>query len=82
MKDKENAKNLIIFDCHIVNKFQIFSLNKLNSKELGLILVDANTAKQTAQDYFANLFESFDFNWKKIYFLIRNTALDTKARNF
>ena len=82
LKDKGNAKNLVIFDCHIVNKFQICSLNKLNSKELELILVDANTVKQTAQDYFENLFESFDFNWKKMYFLIRNTALDTKARNF
>ena len=57
LKDKENAKNLVIFDCHIVNKFQICSLNKLNSKELELILVDTNTVKQTAQDYFENLLE-------------------------
>ena len=47
-----------------------------------LIIVDANTTKPTAQDYFENLFESSDFNWKKIYFLIRNTTLDTKARMF
>ena len=47
-----------------------------------LIIVDANTTKPTAQDYSENLFESSDFNWKKIYFLIRNTTLDTKARMF
>ena len=82
LKDKGNAKNLVIFDHHIVRKSQICSLNKLTSKELYLILVDANTVKPTAQDYFENLFESSDFNWKKIYFLIRNTSLDTKVRMF
>ena len=82
LKDKGNAKNLIIFDHHIVRKSQICSLSKLISKELYLTLVDANTVKPTAQDYFENLFESSDFNWKKIYILIRNTTLDTKARMF
>ena len=42
------------------------------------MIVDANTVKPAAQDYFENLSESSDFNWKKIYFLIRNTTLDTK----
>ena len=50
------------------------------SKELYLILVEANTIKPTAEDYFENLFETYQFNWKKTYFLIRNTTLDTKAR--
>ena len=56
--------------------------NKLTRKELHLILVDANTVKPTGQDYFENFFESSDFNWKKMHFLIRNTTLDTKARMF
>ena len=77
LKDKGNAKNLVIFDHHIVRKSQICSLSKLTSKELYLTLVDANTVKPAAQDYFENLFESFDFNWKNIYNLIRNTTLDT-----
>ena len=77
-------KNLIIFDHRIIRKSQICSLYKLTSKELYLILVDANTIKP--QDYFENLFETSQFNWKKIYFLIRiqrifsNSNLDTKAR--
>ena len=82
LKDKENAKNLVIFDYHIVRNSQICSLNKLTSKELYLILVEANTVKPTAQDYFENLFETSQFNWKKLYFLIRNTTLDTKASMF
>ena len=56
--------------------------NKLTRKELHLILVDANPVKPTGQDYFENFFESSDFNWKKMHFLIRNTTLDTKARMF
>ena len=82
LKDKGNAKNLVIFDHHIVRNSQIHSLNKLTSKQLYLILVEANTVKPTAQDYFENLFETSQFNWKKIYFLIHNTTLDTKARMF
>ena len=72
----------VIFDHHIVRKSQICSLSKLTSKELYLTLVDTNTVKPAAQDYFENLFESFDFNWKKIYIPIQNITLDTKARMF
>ena len=68
LKYKEIAKNLVIFDHHIVRESQICSLNKLTSKELYVILVDANSVKPTAQDYFENLFESSDFNWKKYIF--------------
>ena len=72
-KEKGNGKNLVTFDHDIVRKPQI--CNKLTIKDLYLILVDT-------QDYFETLFESSNFNWKKIYFLIRNTTLNTKARMF
>ena len=68
LKDKGNAKKLVIFEHHIVRKSQICSLNKLTGKELYLIHLEANTVKPTAQDYFENLFESSDFNWKKNIF--------------
>ena len=68
LKDKENAKNLVIFYHRIVRKSHICSLNKLTSKELYLILVDKNTVKSTAQDYFENLFQSSEFTWKKCIF--------------
>ena len=62
MKDKGNVEKLTIFDHYIVKKSQICSIKKLTSEELYLILVDANTVKPTAQDYFGNLFETFQFN--------------------
>ena len=74
LKDKGNAKNLVIFDQHSVSKSQICSLNKLTSEVLYLILVDANTVK------YANTF-TFQVNFKKIY-IVRNTTLDTKALMF
>ena len=80
--ERRNAKSVVIFDHHIVRNYQIHSLKKRTSKELYLILVEADTVKPTAQDYFENLFETSQFNWKKIYFLIHNTTLDTKARMF
>ena len=81
LKDKRNAKNLVIFDHHIVRKSQICSLNKFTSKELYLILVDANTVKPRAQYYFENIFQSSNFNWKKLYFLIRDTTFGCKGAN-
>ena len=82
LNNKGNTKILVIFDHHVVRKYQICSLNKITSKELYLILVDTNIVKATAQDYFENLFETSQFNWKNIYFLTRNTTLDTEARMF
>ena len=67
LRDKGNAKNVVIFDHHIVRNSQICSLNKLTSKELYLILVEANTVKPTAQNYFENLLETSQFNWKNIF---------------
>ena len=55
-------KTFKTFDHHILRKSQICSLNKLTSKELYLILVQANTVKLTAQDFFENLFQTSQLN--------------------
>ena len=43
LKDKGNAKNLVIVNHHIVRNSQIYILKKLSSKELYLILVQTNS---------------------------------------
>ena len=48
LKDKGNAKYLVIFDHHVVRNSQMRSLEK----ELYLILVEVKAVKPTAQDYF------------------------------
>ena len=65
LKEKGNTKYLVTVDHHILRISQIWSVIKLTSKELYLILVDANTIKLTAKDYFKNIFETFQFNWIK-----------------
>ena len=67
LKYKKNTKNLVIFNHFIVRKYQCCSLNKLTIKELYLILVNVNTVKPTAQDYFENLFEISKFSWKNTF---------------
>ena len=62
LKDKGNAKNLVIFDSRNLRKSQFCCLNKLTRKELYLILVDANTVIPTTEDYFENLFKTSKFN--------------------
>ena len=47
LKDKGNAKNLVIFDHHIVRKSQTCGLNKLSSKESYLILVEEYIVQST-----------------------------------
>ena len=65
LKDKINAKKqLFLTTTYILRKSQICSLNKVTSK----VLVDANNIKPTAQDYFENIFETSQFNWKKYFF--------------
>ena len=68
LKDKGNIKNLVIFEHYIVRNSQICSLNKFSSKELYLIVVEANIVKPTTQDYFENLFEICQCNWKNFFF--------------
>ena len=68
MKDTGNSKNSVIFDHHIARKSKIgIALTNL----LDLILVDAKIVKITAQDYFENILESSEFNWK-IFFIVKS----------
>ena len=57
-------------------------LRDKGNKELYLILVEVNTVKPTVQHYFEKFFEILQFNCKKLYFLIRSTTLNTRARIF
>ena len=75
LKYKQNAKKKkkVIFDS------PHYSLNKLNSKKLYLLLVDVNALKLTAQDYLENLFGKIAAQLEKICFLIFNTIMCAKA---
>ena len=71
-KIKGIENNLVIFDYHVVKKSQICSLNKLTSKELYLILVDANLLNQQHKVISIISSNHPSLTGKKIFFLIRN----------
>ena len=66
----------------LIKKYQILSLNKLNSATLYEILFEANKIKPTSQTYFENLFSNFNLDWKSIYLSPRRGTLDTNLRMF
>ena len=48
----ESINNLVIQDHYLIKKYQIFSLNKLNSATSHEILIDANKIKATSETFF------------------------------
>jgi len=80
--DKGNAKNLTIYDHHIIKRNQVVSIIKLDSKELYSVPVYFADSKPTAQIYFDNLFCEVNLDWKNIYLLPRKTTVDTRFRVF
>ena len=80
--DSANSINLSIKDNHLIEKHQIFCLNKLDSKEFYNIQLLINFLKPTSQAYFENIFAGHVFEWNMIYILPRIVATDSRIRIF
>ena len=78
----ESINNLVIPDHHLIKKYQILSLNKLNSTTLYEILIEVNKIKPTSQTYFENLLSNFNLDCKSNYLLPRRVTLDANLRMF
>ena len=77
-----NLNSGSIYGHHLIKKSQVYSLGKLNSKELFNILILGIYEKPTSQGYFESFFECSTFDWKDIYLLPRKTTINTKHRSF
>ena len=71
----ENIKNLV-FPGHHLKNYQIYSLNKLNSKEIYNILIESGDSKPSSQFYYKNVFQNSNLDWKTIYVLPRIVTKD------
>ena len=71
----ENIKNLV-FQGHHFKNYQIYSLNKLNSKEIYNILIESGDSKPSSQFYYKNVFQNSNLDWKTIYVLPRIVTKD------
>ena len=72
-----NSINLCIFDCHLIEKNNLYCLNKLGSRELYQIQVSEKYKKRTLQLHYEGYFNNFDFDWKLIYLLPHMVTADT-----
>ena len=72
-----NSINLCIFDCHLIEKNNLYCLNKLESRELYQIQVSEKNKKRTLQLHSEGYFNNFDFDWKLIYLLPHMVTADT-----
>ena len=78
----ENIDNLVVQDHHLIQKNQVYILNKLTSKKIYDILISASEIQPTSQNYYQEIFQTTNLDWKIIYTLPRIVTLDTKFRVF
>ena len=77
-----NSINLAIQDHHLIKKYKILCLNKLDSKELYNIQLLAGFLKPNSKSYFEKIFVGHVFAWDKIYILPRIVTTDSRIRIF
>ena len=75
-------ESLLIKDHNIIKKHQVYSITRLDTKELYKLQIILRCKKPTSQSYFKNYFKTDDFDWKKIYVIPRIVTIDTKQRAF
>ena len=78
----ENIDNLVVQDHHLIQKNQVYILNKLTSKKIYDILISASEIQSTSQNYYQEIFQTTNLDWKIIYTLPRIVTLYTKFRIF
>ena len=77
-----NLNNLYSQDHHLIKCNPIYSLEKLNSKELYHMQLLLKYVKPSCQNYYEREFVGYNFNWKLIYNLPRIATYDAKVRIF
>ena len=77
-----NINDLIIKEHHLIQKHQIYCLEKLNSRELYNMQLILKVEKPTAQIYFEKIFQNPKLEWKDMYTLPRRATINTNLRIF
>ena len=78
----QNSIQLVAFNHHVTFNSRVLSIEKLNSKEIYLILIHNLKNKPTSQSYFENIFTSVTLDWKLIYILPRRATICSFTRAF
>ena len=78
----DNLSNGFLSDHNLILKNRVYTLSKLDNKELCKILVLLKYTKPTSQHYFEKLFLQSNVYWKKNYILPRVVTVDNRIRVF
>ena len=81
-KDFGLSVNLAIYDHNPIKNCQLYTLDKLVSKELYNISLCSMYEKPTTQIYHEKLLKTTNLNWKEIYILPRKISIDSNLRMF
>ena len=73
-----NSQNISCLNHHLIKSNQIYSFEKLTTKELYVISLQHETTTQTSQKYLESMFRDLTLQWKHIYTLPRITTIDSK----
>ena len=76
------SQNLILLDHHLVKSNSLFSIEKLESRELYCIINSSRNNKPTSQIYFEKKFDSKELDWRVIYTLPRIVTTNIYLRLF
>ena len=82
MANSEDIKNLVFQGHQFIENHQIYSLNKLNGKEICSILIESVDSKPSSQFYHKNVFQNSSLDWKNIYVLLGIATKDSRLRVF
>ena len=80
--DNGDCKNLMILNHHLIKNNQLYTIEKLISKELYSFSIFFKNVKPTSQVYFQNYFSNEQLVWSDIYCLPRIVTIDPKLRCF
>ena len=72
-KDIVLSANLVIYDHNLIKNCQLYTIDKLLSKELYIVSLCSMYEKRTSRSYYEKLLETTYLNWKEICFAFKKS---------
>ena len=79
---KENIRNLVIQNHHIIRKHHMYFLNRLSSKEIYNFLIAQKEEQISSGLSYQKKFSNSNLDWKNIYLLVHIVTKDSNLRSF
>ena len=81
IKETDNDDNLLLSNHHLIKKYILIGIEKLNSRQLYSLFVYTPPFTRTSQKYL-ELLQTESLDWKQIYLLPRLVTLGSYSRSF